>query len=64
MLLLWLSFDRRESDLSRPSLLIMGGSSTEEEVVEVDADENPEWMMSCKDLRANWLPAKKAASSA
>lgn len=64
MLLLWLSFDRRESDLSRPFLLIMGRSSAEEEVMEVDADDDSEWMMSREDLRVNWLPAKKAASSA
>ena len=64
MLLLWLSFDRRGSDLSRPLLLMMRESSAEEGVLEVDADENSEWMMSCEDLKANWLPAKKAASSA
>lgn len=43
---------------------MIGGSSAEEGVLAVDADENSEWMMSCEDLKANWLPAKKAASSA
>lgn len=42
----------------------MGGSSAEEEAMGVDADDDSEWMMSCEDLRLNWLPAKKTASSA
>ena len=64
MLLLWLSFDRRESDLSRPLLLAVRGSSAEEELVEVDANEDLVWMRSCEDLRAIWLRARTAASSA
>lgn len=60
----WLSFDRRESGLSRPLPLIMRGFSAEEKMMEVDADDDSEWMISCQNLRANWLLAKKTASSA
>lgn len=63
MLLLWLSFDCRESDLSTPLLLIMGGSSAEEEeVVKIDADEDLVWDVRCEDIRATWLRARKVAS--
>lgn len=45
-------------------LLMMGGSSAEEEAVKVDADEDLMWdFMSCEDVRATWLRARTATSS-
>ena len=44
-------------------LMMMGGSSAEEEVVKVDADEDLVWDMSCDDVRTTWLRARTAANS-
>ena len=32
-------------------------------MVKVDADEDPVWDMSCDDMSATWLRARKAVSS-